>query len=520
MKNITIKLEGITVNCLEKETLSNIILNNKIPLNMMCNEVGKCGKCKVKITNTYELATQKEKEILSEKEIKEGIRLACCTIVFDNMIVEEISKKINDKIKYVYSDEKINIINPNFKNYGMAIDIGTTTIVLKLYDGKNSIFSIASKNPQIDLGADVITRIDQSLKGNLNKLQTLVVSKINDMIDKSCKSIGINKEDIDYGVVTGNTTMLYLLRGLSPVSISKSPFISDTLFDVEINSSEINIDISKKGKIYLPKCISAFVGADITTAILASKMMKKDKNTLLIDIGTNGEVALWSNNRLYTCSTAAGPAFEGAELLNGMWAMAGAIDRVFLENGQVKCNVIDNVKAKGICGSGVIDLLSTLVDIGAIDETGYLESDILKQYGIIDESRDDVAVCIDEVLFTQKDVRKVQLVKSSIYSGILSILEINNVSIDDIDEFYIAGGFGNYIDLQKAINIDLIPNVFLEKTKVIGNAALDGCAMMLCNKDNIDYINNKVKDARNVDLATSKIFNNYYVENMGFNNVI
>ena len=516
MDKIIISLENKKVVCHENEMLSDVILANNIALNMPCNAIGKCGKCKVEIKGERVEVSEMDKKLLTEEEIKNGVRLACCTKVFDKMEVVNISKEESKEFKIVHNESELAVINPVFEKYGICVDIGTTTIVLKLYD-KNGILEItASKNPQRSMGADVIARIEKSLAGYSKELQQVIVKELNNMIKIVCDKVGIDNTEIDYGVFTGNTTMLYLLTCKNPVSLSKAPFESETLFDLEILGEDIGIEIANNGKIYLPKCMSAFVGADISTAILASGMIEDGKNNLLIDIGTNGEVALWKKDKLYTCSTAAGPTFEGAELSNGMSGMSGAIDKVFIQDDKVNISVIDDIQPKGICGSGVIDLLSTLVDIEAVDETGFLDEEILEEYGVLGENEDETSFMIKGINLTQKDVRKVQLAKGAICAGLLTVLKISDLSVDEVDNFYIAGGFGNFINLEKAVNIGLIPSGLLNKAKVIGNAALDGCSMMLCNKDEIEHINKIVIKSQNIELSSNKTFNEYYVESMMF----
>ncbi|MEG0020372.1 MAG: ASKHA domain-containing protein, partial [Oscillospiraceae bacterium] len=243
-------------------------------------------------------------------------------------------------------------------------------------------------------------------------------------------------------------------------------------------------------------------------------MMNKGKNSILIDIGTNGEMALFDNKTLICCSTAAGPAFEGAELTSGMSGMAGAIDKVYLTGDTIEYTVIGGVNPQGICGSGIIDLISVLLIIGAIDETGRFEENILLKYNVLGNYNGHSACKLaNEIYITQEDIRKIQLAKSAISSGILTLASRIDTTVEKL---YVAGGFGSFLDLDSAINIGLIPAQFRDKTEIIGNAALDGASRILCNEKEKYNISNITQNVKAIDLSQSKTFMQYYIENMLF----
>ena len=242
-------------------------------------------------------------------------------------------------------------------------------------------------------------------------------------------------EALDALVLTGNTTMLYLLTGRNPEPLSHAPFVADCLFDMESRVLERNA--------YLPPCMNAFVGADISCAVLAAGQCDKDAVSLLVDIGTNGEIALWKDGTLYVASTAAGPAFEGAGISCGCASLRGAIDRVWLQDGQLRAHTIGEQRAVGICGSGLIDAVAMLLEKGEIDETGATESERL-------ELRDGIALL-------PKDIRAVQLAKAAIAAGIETLMQSAGVGPEHIETLYIAGGFGSHLDVRSAAAIGLFP---------------------------------------------------------------
>ena len=254
--------------------------------------------------------------------------------------------------------------------------------------------------------------------------------------------------------------------------------------------------------VYLPPCISAFVGADTTCAILATELTEKNEPAMLADIGTNGEMALWSNETLTVCSTAAGPAFEGVGISMGMRGANGAIDRVTVKDGSLHAHVIGDVEPRGICGSGLIDAVACMLDQEILDESGFLE----------DEPFEIKA----PVTLTQKDIRMLQLAKSAISAGLLTLIQNEHLTPTDISALYIAGGFGNYLNMQSAGRIGLLPHEMIDRTKSVGNAALSGAVMLLLDRRMRDDAQLLVKNSCAVDLSANPIFIDAYTEGMLF----
>ncbi len=464
-------------------------------VHMFCGGKGTCGKCKVKAFGALSDMTEQEKSFLSDEEINDGIRLACLVNIKGDCKVVLCDEERDFNVQTLGYMPEIKI-DPLFENYGIAIDIGTTTVVSRLYNTSGLVSSVSSYNPQKNFGADVISRIEASLKGEGDDLAACIREEIKDMI----YTLTDCKFSPDVVVITGNTAMLYLLTGKNPDSLSHAPFEADDLFGRFIEPEEIGLDF--KGKVYLSKCISAFVGADISTAIMSSELCKEGQSNLLVDIGTNGEIVLWHNNKLYCCSTAAGPTFEGAGISMGMSGSTGAIEHVDVIDGKPVIKVIDNAEATGICGSGMIDATAALLELEVIDENGYMEDE---EYNLT-----------DKVIVNQKDIRMVQLAKSAICSGILTLMDTCAISENDIDNFYIAGGFGSYLDLNKGAKIGLYPKTLVSKAKVIGNAAVAGASMLLLSKCYIEECIATVKNAETVDLSTNPVFMDNYVDCMMF----
>ena len=313
---------------------------------------------------------------------------------------------------------------------------------------------------------------------------------------------GIETEAMDGAVITGNTAMLYLLTASAPDALSRAPFEADRLFGCEVEAASLALPLAPGARVYLPRCISAFVGADITAAIAAAGLCRSGKTRLLADIGTNGEMALWHGGELCCCSTAAGPAFEGAGLSMGMQGANGAVDHLRVEDGELCAHVIGGGEPKGICGSGVVDALACLLELETLDETGLLD--------------DDPAVLCGDVSLTQKDVRMIQLAKSAVCAGMRTLVQHAELSWEQVSELLVAGGFGSYLDLENAGRIGLIPPELVMRTRAIGNAALDGASMLLLDQALREETEGMARAARTADLSTDPVFMQWYTEGMFF----
>ena len=470
-----------------------------------CGGRGVCGKCKVLASGALEPPDKAETTTLGDAA-KQGARLACrakicgdCSITLQNQGSIRISSGMASQTGKG---------QPLYTRWGVAVDIGTTTLAAQLYHDGAFQGDAVSVNPQGTYGADVMTRIGAALAGDGGTLQKLVVGAIEDMILHLANNNGVQLSDIDAMVLTGNTTMLYLLTGRNPETLSHAPFAADCLFGETLDAKEIGFSFA--ARCYLPRCIAAFVGADITTAMLASGMLEQSDTAILVDIGTNGEMALWHNNQLVCCATAAGPAFEGAEISCGCHGIPGAVDHVWVEDGSIHAHTIGETSPLGICGSGIIDALAALLETEKVGETGKLEEPDAEY------NAEKAARIAELVYLTQKDIRNVQLAKSAICAGIRTLLHEAGLKEKDLTAFYIAGGFGSFIDLNSAAAIGLFPAELIGVARVIGNAAETGAAMMLQDSTLHETIAEILDRANAIDLSSKRYFMDQYVEGMCF----
>lgn len=395
--------------------------------------------------------------------------------------------------------------------FGIAIDIGTTTIALSLIDMATGEIKKTNSflNSQRKFGADVISRIEYSIKNNVDILRKCICDDIFKGIEELTTGF-CKKEAIYHIVVAGNTTMINLFLGLPCDSIAQYPFNTVMLDLCKFKFKEIFKNELLDCNVTVLPGISAYVGADITSGILKCNMHKNDKISILVDIGTNGEMVIGNRYSMLCLATAAGPAFEGANITCGTGSIKGAISQVFIKNKKIEYKTISNCPPVGICGSGVIDIVANLKKEEIIDETGRIDNELYKENKII-IAKD---VYGQDIIFNQKDIREVQLAKSAIRSGIEILIKEYKTSYENIDVFYIAGGFGNKINIENSAFIGLIPEELKNKIKTVGNSSLGGASLYLCDKkynEDIEYMLNHI---HYVDISKHKDFNNLFIDNM------
>lgn len=472
------------------------IVNGEKP----CGGHGRCGKCKVFARGEISELTEAELNLLSEKEIGDGVRLACLTYALGDCEIKTLYK-IEESQIVTSGDLPDFELKPAFEKYGVAIDVGTTTLAARLYDRKGrGIAEMSRINPQQKWGADVVSRIEASLDGKADLLAKTIRQALDGIIFDLAQLAHIETKEIDGAVITGNTVMLSLLTGEDVEPFSHSPFAVKRLFGETLTAEALELsNLETDTTVYLPRCISAFVGADTTCAIIATQLCGEN-TAMLVDIGTNGEMALWHNGKLTVCSTAAGPAFEGVNIEMGMRGSIGAIDKVAVLNGSPNAHVIGGGKPVGICGSGLVDAVSCMLDLEILDKSGYLE--------------DEECIIEAPVRLTQQDIRMLQLAKSAICAGLLTLIESEGLTAKDIPTLYIAGGFGNYLNVHSASRIGLLPTDLAKNSKAVGNSALTGASMMLLNTEKRDGAGKLVQNAELLELSANPTFSDKYMMGM------
>lgn len=416
------------------------------------------------------------------------------------------------------------------KCYGIAVDIGTTTLAATLINqtSGSAVLTETALNPQKQYGGDVISRIHHTMmfSNGLQILQTTIINGVNDLIINLCAGAGIQREQIYELTVAGNTTMLHLMLGVPCEEIAAAPFIPAFTASVRIKALNVGLRINPEGYLVTLPAVSAYIGADTTGAILATGLFQSDTIVLLLDIGTNGEIVLGNKDRIITCSAAAGPAFEGAGVQFGTGGISGAIDHVRLDES-CSYTTIGNNPPVGICGSGIIDVISELIRTGLIDPTGRFRDEGALELKQFPQSILERIVRIDGkpafmiepeqgIYLTQKDVREIQLAKSAIRSGIEILMETAGIAYSEIDSVYLAGGFGNFMSIESAVRIGLIPEDLKGRCSLVGNAALSGAVMTLMNSEEADRMPLMHKEIEYVEMSGAPLFEEAFIRNMGF----
>lgn len=455
-----VKLEPIGKVC---EVNSNTPLRDLIAefsIEFPCGGNGLCGNCKVKLLAGDIKISEQHARILQKKQLSSEWRLACYSY-----ITEDVTLYIHQCEHIIQTDQTIFSMQPE-SGYGIAIDLGSTTIVSQLVNLQNGHIEAVSTalNPQSIYGADIISRISYALSSQEHSIQ--LCQLIRNGIKKLIQEIIEKKPyEIRKVMISGNSVMYNLFCALDISSLAAYPFQSRENNIQEFTPQELNWPLPFECNIFFLPNISHFVGSDILSGIEAIQMHKKKRFQALIDLGTNGEIAIGNREKILCTSTAAGPAFEGLQISQGMRASTGAIYQIDENRNQIK--VIGNSEAIGICGSGLVDAIHLFLKQKKIDYSGTIigDSHFLPIHG--------------KIGLTDKDIREFQLAKAAICTGIEILTKELGISINDIEHFYISGGLGNYLDIDKAINVGLLEVKHKEQVRKMNNTALLGTRMFL-----------------------------------------
>ena len=466
---VTFLPQKLTVSVPAGTTLLQAQIDAGLRPDAPCAGHGTCGKC---------LVTVNGQEILS-----------CQTAVDRDMTVHTAKAEAVT----ILADGLSSPVTPDgWDDYVLACDIGTTTVVVYLLDGRTGALLSRSSamNPQSQFGADIISRIQHALLGGSEALRSAIRDTLRSLCADAAARAGIDPAAISRAAIVGNTAMHHLLLGIDPKPLVTPPYMPRVREALEIGCARI-----------LPN-IAGFVGGDTVGCMTATRFDRREELTLLIDIGTNGEMVLGDRHRRVACSTAAGPAFEGAKISCGMRGAPGAVDHVTLKNGQLSYTVIGGGEPEGLCGSGLLDLVAALLELGIIDESGRMEQKTF-------------TLC-ENVTLTQKDVREVQLAKAAIRAGIELLCAHLGKKPEDIQTVLLAGAFGSYMNPASACRIGMIPPVLLEKIQSIGNAAGEGAKLCALSEAEFAYSQALAANTEFLELASLAEFQDCYVDALEF----
>lgn len=462
--------------------LLEVLRENGLHPDAPCGGKGKCGKCKVLVDGVEQLACQTS----VDRDL---------SLVLPHLDSAQI-----------LTDARTASVKPDGANrYCIAFDLGTTTVVAYLMNGiTGALLSKTScMNPQAQFGADVISRIEYAMEGHAAELSGCIRQALGELTESAAKQAGISPTDITAASIVGNTAMHHLLLEIDPKPLTVPPYMPNVSEGLTLPPEGL-LPINPTGTVRILPNIAGFVGADTVGCLLATKLDTLEDLTLMIDIGTNGEMVLGNKYRRIACSTAAGPAFEGAKIECGMRGAPGAVDHVTVEDGKLRFHVIGEGEAVGLCGSGLLDLIAALLETEEISESGRMESGATYQ---LEGTK---------VYLTQKDVREVQLAKAAIRAGIELMCKRMGVKVEDIRQVLLAGAFGNYLDPRSACAIGMIPPVLRERIIPIGNAAGEGAKMAVLNVEEYEYSKRLAQGTEFLELASMPEFNDCYVDCLCF----
>ena len=418
--------------------------------------------------------------------------------------------------------------------YGIAFDLGTSTVAGSLWNLQSGtlIASASLPNYQCKYGSDVISRIMfcREAPDHLNKLQSLLIDCMNDIIQEICARNDISSQNITKVTLAGNSTISHLVLGIDPAPLAQVPFAPVFLEAQEMRARDLGIQTDPSAAVFLLPNIAGHVGSDIVSMMLATRFDTLKGNHIGIDIGTNGEVLAIKDGHILTCSAAAGPAFEGASIYHGMRASAGAIKKVEYKNYDIKINTIENQPPVGICGSGLIDAIACLLKCGIIDKNGRMLSQeealdahlpqTLVRRLTVHENAPAFTLAYNAsnntILLTQKDIREVQLAKGAIFAGIQTLMKALDMRPEELDSILIAGAFGSHIEKDNALKIGLLPLIPAETIILVGNAAGTGASMALLSDKERIRASEIAKKVHHVELSTSMDFQEFYIKSMQF----
>lgn len=507
------------------ENLYALLAKEHIPVEASCGGNGTCGKCRVQLVEG-ELGEpgEQERKKLGNLIEEQSLRLACLCQMRQDITINPI---LNLGEAQIMTGGNFDAAATDGEaGCGLAVDIGTTTVAAFLMDlaaGK-MLRMKSGLNAQRIHGSDVIARCGYAIdhEGGVEKMQGLIIGQLNELAHALVEESGLQMGDIRRVCLAGNPAMMHLAAALPVNSIAVAPYSTQYHKGFARGAASLGFGMADDVSVYFLPVISGYVGADTIAACMAAEQDQQNSLTLLIDIGTNGEIVLGNRDRLVACAAAAGPAFEGGKIACGIGGIEGAVDSFFDRNGPA-FTTIGNKPAKGICGSGLVDLLAVLTQKGCIDETGVLSNEDCRDQAFARRFGDEGFVLARaaegaerDVYLTQRDVREVQLAKSAIASGIEILMMRLGVSADDIETVYLAGGFGSYIDYNSACMLGLIPAALREKIVGIGNAAGTGARQCVCSAAQRRRADDLCERIQYIELAEAKEFSDAFMENMMF----
>ena len=482
-------------------SLYHTLQNENIIISAPCAGRGTCGACKIQLLEGSLLVTEKDKMLLTDEELKNGWRLACqaypeqpCKIFVPTEVFTAVTE---------YPETNKNI--PEDTDYAIAIDLGTTTLAYELFsmESGKTCRVLSSTNPQRSYGADVVSRMEQSNNGRKALMKQILIQEMQKDISLLIKDI--NPESLKKIGISGNTVMIHLLMGYSCETLGRYPFAPVTLDRIDTDAEELGL-LSRPVPVSISPGISAYVGGDVLIGAAVQAVIYEKNPCLFLDLGTNAEMMLTDGaGKAYVTSAPAGPAFEAANISCGVGSVDGAVSGMTIENGEIKTKTIQGKAPVGFCGSGILEAVYELLKNNLVDETGMLADSYFEK-----------GYPVGKLRITQNDIRQIQLAKSAVFSAIRILLKEADISAEEIQKVYLAGGFGYFLNIEKAIGIGLLPRELKGKTETIGNASLRGTKAYLTGSLTDKEIYDLRISSEEKYLSQDADFQAYFIENLNF----
>ena len=489
----------------EGETVLTVMQNGGIEsITASCGGKGACKKCSVYI----------------KSDDFTGEALSCVTEAKEGMSVE-----IEPETRFSFADTADGEIyepDPGQRGYGLAIDVGTTKVTCQLVSLETGqrLAKLSGSNTQRIFGGDVLFRLMAADGGHAQELHGQIIKQTEYYIKEICREAEIQQEDIKIISVTGNTIMMHFFAGLDPAEKSVSPFEPVSLFGETVCGSDIGLDY--KGKVYLAPAASGYIGSDVLCGLLTCGLGSAEKIRLMVDLGTNTEMAMGNRDRIVACSADGGAVFKASLLENGMTASVGAVSGVRYTDGELVLTVLGAVKPKGICGSGFIDILGIMYEEEILDELGHIadpdevDSPLAKHIGEKDGHRVFFLTEEEDILISQADISKFQLAKAAVAAGIRILAQEENISLSDIDRLILGGGFGSFAHRKNAALLGIIPQECVDRSEKLGNTALAGAISAALSEKARNELSRLQKIVSAVDLSTHSSFSTEFMDAMTF----
>lgn len=488
------------------------------PIDASCDGNGLCGECRVRATGPLSAVTRDEHDLVGRTNAEQGTRLACRVRGLGDVVVWHEAPGETMRVEYEASaadDWRVSAAAVrDGEPLGAAVDLGTTTVALTIVDLATGVevARAGALNVQSAFGADVMSRVARAMSGGADELRAAIVGQVEQLLQQALARASAAAHRLEDIVIVGNTAMLGLFLGRDLSPLAEAPYEGAPVAAGEWTAAELGMTAFANARVRALPGVSAFVGADIVAGLLATGIADRPGPTLLVDVGTNGEIVLVTGDAILATSAAAGPALEGAALSAGMRAEDGAIERVTLAEGALTADVIGNGAPRGICGSGAIDLLRVLLDEGVIDATGAFAVDSPSPLAPRMADQGVRAFMLDpHVWFTQLDVRQAQFAIAAVRTGIDTLLAEAGIAPADVAETVLAGGFGTRLDSESVIRVGLLPAPLAGDLTFAGNTALAGAKMALTAPGALDEASALAARIRTIDLAAQPDFQDRYL---------